>query len=146
MRELLSLCCWVSLTLRCIFGNDMIGAGGVQVVAIGNAFELVHQQVGSYAGLSELASVDERHFGQKSTFWATRYGWPSVVVATSAPSESVLASTYADCRRPTFVEPRRSSSSICVDLLEDSISWKSFLSILDRRRAIFLAPYVHSVH
>lgn len=119
---------------------------GVQVIAIGNAFELVHQNIESYASLTELAEADDRHFGQKSAFWSTRHGWPHVVVSTVSPSATILDSTYADRRRPEFVEPPRAASSICLDLLADSSSWRELTSALDVRRRVFLAPYVHSVH
>lgn len=117
----------------------------VQVVTIGNAFELVYQDIKPYANLTELARVDERHFGQKSAFWATRHGWPSITISTLPPSELLLDLTYGDKRQPTFIQPFRRSSSICLDLLADLASWSTFTSSLDRTRRVFLAPYVHSL-
>jgi len=118
----------------------------IQVITIGNAFELVHQDVEPYFALSEFAKVDERHFGQKASFWATRYGWPSVVVCTSAPSEMVLKATYGTRQRPAFVEPMRISSSVCLDLLTDQAALGKLISVLDRETKILLAPYVHTAH
>jgi len=117
-----------------------------QVVTIGNAFELVFQRVEAYSELSELAVIDERHFGQKAAFWSTRFGQPSVVVCTSAPSGRLLDGIYEDCPQPTFIEPRRVSSSICRDLLADSSTLGLLLSVLDRDKNVYLAPYVHTSH
>lgn len=119
---------------------------GIQVVTIGNAFELVYRHVEAYIDLSELARVDECHFGQKAAFWSTRHGQPSIVICTSAPSDRVLGATYEDRQRPTFIAPARTSSSICLDVLADSSAVVRLLSVLDRNKKVYLAPYVHTFH
>jgi hypothetical protein len=118
----------------------------IQVVTIGNAFELVYQQVKAYWKLSELAKIDDCHFGQKAAFWSTQHGQPSVVICTSAPSDGVLDAIYEDRQQPTFIEPRRASSSICQDLLADSSALGRLLSVLNRDKKVYLAPYVHTLH
>ena len=116
----------------------------IQIIAIGNAFELVYRRVETYSKLSRLAQVDESHFGQKATYWTTLHGDPDVVICTSAPSVVTLEATYEARRRPVFIEPKRASSSICQDLLADSRAANAFLAVLDRHKEIYLAPYVHT--
>ncbi len=117
-----------------------------QVITIGNAFELVCRHVEAYSGLEDLARVDERHFGQKAAFWSTQHGLPTIVICTAAPSHTVLDATYDDQPQPIFIEPIRSSSSICHDVLADANARSRLLSVLDRRKGVFLAPYVHTAH
>jgi hypothetical protein len=119
---------------------------GIQVVTIGNAFELVYRHVEAYRNLSELARVDECHFGQKAAFWSTRHGQSSIVICTSAPSDWILSAIYEDQPQPTYIEPRRASSSICLDLLNDSTAFSKLLTVLNRNKKVYLAPYVHTSH
>src|SRR5258706_12308189 len=119
-------------------------AHDIQVVAISNSFELVYRDELPYALLTDLARIDELHFGQKSAFWWTDYGWPDVVITTRPPSEEILKATYRDQSCPRFVLPFRESSSICLDLLADVTAWQTFISSLDRNKSVFLAPYVHT--
>jgi hypothetical protein len=124
----------------------MSKATDTQVVTIGNAFELVYDHVCPYQALPDLARADERHFGQKSTFWMTQYGWPNVVITTAAPSEPVLHATLGSSACwPRFIEPQRVSSSICRDLLSDSEAWAGITTSLCHDKPVFLAPYVHTI-
>ncbi len=116
----------------------------IQVVTIGNAFELVYRDVDAYANMSKLAKVDECHFGQKAAFWATRFGQPTVAICTSAPSAYLLDAIFEDHPRPAYIEPRRTSSSISLDLLDDHAALSQLQAVLDRKRRVYLAPYVHT--
>ena len=116
----------------------------IQVVTIANAFELVYESILPYSDLTELAKADESHFGQKAAFWTTRYGFPKVVVCSSRPAEMLVNRIYESHLQPTFIEPRRSTSSICADLLRDESAVRMLFSILDRNKRVFLAPYVHT--
>ena len=118
----------------------------IQVVTIGNAFELVNQRESSYSQLTKLAKADESHFGQKTAMWSTRYGFPKIAVCTSRPSNAILNRIYGHQPPPRFIEPKRISSSICADLLEDESAIQALLLLLDRKQKVFIAPYVHTSH
>lgn len=116
----------------------------IQVITIGNAFELVHRRVQPYLSLSELSRVDERHFGQKASYWSTRYGEPDIVICSTRPSQMILDVTHYKRPLPVFVEPTRQTSSICEDLLADPLAISRLLAALDRNKKLYLAPYVHT--
>lgn len=120
----------------------------VQVITVANAYELVFRSVRPYAALSELARADELHFGQKSSLWATPFGWPDVVVCTQSQSEAVARGLWgrSSDARPTFVTPRRVSSSICLDFLQDAGAKEGLINALDRSRPVHIAPYLYTRH
>lgn len=117
----------------------------IQVISVGNAYELVCREERAYDTLSELARIDEVHFGQKAALWDTPYGPPRVTICTRRQSDALLGALfYSSAEAPLFIQPVRASSSICSDLLADSNALSSLRGALDRRRPVYLAPYVHT--
>jgi hypothetical protein len=116
----------------------------VQVISIGNAFEILYAKPTPLSHLSELARADERHFSQKSTYWRTRHGDPSIVICTDPPSDEILSRIFIDRARPDFICPIRQTSSICADLCSNRETFSRLVSLLRRDRPVHVAPYIYT--
>jgi len=113
----------------------------VQVVALGNVYEVGLSFPTPVEQQSELFRSDEMHLSQKAAYWETPYGQPAIVVARSP-----VRRWHSSLGRPDWVCPPQVTSSICSDLLADHTTIDSLRRALDPARPVHLAPYAHTGH
>ncbi|MBI4821899.1 MAG: hypothetical protein HY791_36915 [Deltaproteobacteria bacterium] len=119
----------------------MSRAPEVDVVSIGNPYEWLHGDVHAETDIEDSA---ELLGSQKALFWPTRHGFPTASVVEVGPSAS-LRDHFAQCLGrplPRIVTPRRTTGSICHNLLSDQDAFEALLSHLDPARPVHLAPYM----
>lgn len=121
------------------FSSSSANGNAAQVVSVGNVYESAVLEPIPYQAMSALFQADERHLSQKSAYWLSQYGFPTVAVCTAAPSSPAK---FVPARH--FICPRRTSSSICLDLLADHDAKQGLLRVLDKGKPVHLTPYSFS--
>lgn len=116
-----------------------------QIVTIGNAYELMWLVPRVLNDLGPLAVADDAVVSQKAMFWWSANRPPDVAVVTRSLTDATaetLRQALPELSIPHAVTPRRRTTSISLDLINDPRALQDLCKNLDPRRPVLLEPYI----